>query len=731
MGEFTLKDFQLRAIAELLKACNNEKNEIILKSCTGSGKTIILTHFIDEYIKEYAGYVFIWFTPGKGNLEEQSKNKMDMYIHNSSTKLLTDVMTDGFAENDVCFINWELVTKKDNNALAEGEFKNLYELVEAAHFEGLKFILIVDEEHLNKTYKANDIINIFKSEKIIRASATPQNYGDAIFIDVPEEDVIAEGLIKKMLYINEDVEAGVNINNQVGYLLDKAIEKHKKLREGYIAVGVNVNPLIIIQIPNNSDALLYRVEEYLSSKGISYENKSLAVWLADKKENLEDIEQNDAEPIAVIIKQAVATGWDCPRAQILVKLRDNMDETFEIQTIGRIRRMPQAIHYENSLLDMCYLYTFDEKFTDGVKLHLGRNASEVKLLYLKEEFRSFKLTKEYKSLAPIGVDAKIALNSLYTSLQRKYKLFKGKAENKKILEAYGYIFDKDIIVKTAQGGIITLSRHNIDELNTVELKETLSSHTHGRDFHKAVGIIGIEAGLPYDKAIVIIRRLFSKDTVETNRILALDTKELYAFVLNNIDKLREEFILAISDYNLQQELKYNRINTIDFYIPKELKFTFDSSLKHTIEYEKNVYNGYLSSAAPRSDTEIHFEKFCNENNSIDWFYKNGESSNEFFSIVFEDNAGKQRTFYPDYILSSKNEIWIIETKGGESKSGQSEDRDEFSPFKFDTLKKYLSKYSLKGGFVRLDRKTYELLINTTEYVEKLSDNKWELLKKVL
>ena len=33
------------------------------------------------------------------------------------------------------------------------------------------------------------------------------------------------------------------------------------------------------------------------------------------------------------MKQAISTGWDCPRAKILVKLRENMTETFETQTI--------------------------------------------------------------------------------------------------------------------------------------------------------------------------------------------------------------------------------------------------------------------------------------------------------------------------------------------------------------------------------------------------------------
>lgn len=48
-----LADFQLKAIADLMEAMERDKKEIILKSCTGSGKTIILTHFMDEYLKSY------------------------------------------------------------------------------------------------------------------------------------------------------------------------------------------------------------------------------------------------------------------------------------------------------------------------------------------------------------------------------------------------------------------------------------------------------------------------------------------------------------------------------------------------------------------------------------------------------------------------------------------------------------------------------------------------------
>lgn len=198
-----LMQFQLRAIKALLESMEEPCRDIILKSPTGSGKTIILTHFMDEYMQGHAKTVFIWLTPGKGNLEEQSKAKMDIYIHNAQTKLLADVMTSGFAENDACFINWEKLTKKGNNALKDSERTNFYEWIDKAFDDGLSFKIIIDESHQNFTAKADEIVQLFKTDKIIRCSATPLPDKKAKLIEVAEEDVIAEGLIKNARYKRE------------------------------------------------------------------------------------------------------------------------------------------------------------------------------------------------------------------------------------------------------------------------------------------------------------------------------------------------------------------------------------------------------------------------------------------------------------------------------------------------------------------------------------------------
>lgn len=195
---------------------------------------------------------------------------MDKYIHGSNSKLLSDIMSSGFEENDACFINWEKLTKKGNNALKDSERTNFVEHIQNAIDNGLTFTIIVDESHQNDTIKADDILALFNANKIIRCSATPKNYKNALLIEIPEEDVIAEGLIKKLLIINENFEQHISVEDQISYLLDKALEKQRDLRAAYAKKDSGVNPLIIVQLPNKSDALLDRVEEYFESKGITF-----------------------------------------------------------------------------------------------------------------------------------------------------------------------------------------------------------------------------------------------------------------------------------------------------------------------------------------------------------------------------------------------------------------------------------------------------------------------------
>ncbi len=725
-----LKEFQLNAVKALFEAMDKPVRDIILKSPTGSGKTIILTYFMHQYIQSCAKTVFIWLTPGKGDLEEQSKAKMDKYIHAAQTKLLADVMTGGFEENDSVFINWEKLTKKGNNALKDSERTNFIEYVDHALRDGLHFVVIVDESHQNNTVKADEIIQLFHTDKIIRCSATPKSVSGAEVIEISEEDVIASGLIKKILIINEDFPQRVETDDQTAYLLERAYAKQRALRVAFLATGKDINPLIVVQIPNKSEVLQDQVERWFEAQGVTCENRQLAIWLSKEHENLEGIDKLDAPSVAVIIKQAVATGWDCPRAQILVKLRDNMDETFEIQTIGRIRRMPEGTHYGSDLLDSCYLYTFDEKFTAGVRMSLGYGALNSTTLFLKSEYRDITLTSEQRTYVTQTRSPKAALLAVTEYFEREFGVGGDLSKNEIALRKAGFDFSEDVVRHTISGETVTLE-FAAHDMNTIDVTETLNTHKHGREYHRRIGQIGLEIGMEYSYMNTIIRKLFDRNFKYSKKILNLEPRLVYSFVLNNADRLRRIIRDAMAVEMAQTEIDFKNVSKTAFHIPRACQFTYDSKAKTQVEMSKNVYQGYLSSAEPRSSAERKFEKFCETADGVEWVYKNGDKGCEYLSIVYSDNSGKLKNFFPDYIVGVRGEIWIIETKGGFDRSGNSQDIDIFTPKKFEVLKDYLARYGLKGGIVRYDNKSEELFICRDHYVDDISDNVWELLSGVL
>jgi len=726
-----LADFQLRAMNELHNAMeDNSIFNIVLKSPTGSGKTILLTHFMNEYVMTHKGIVFMWLTPGKAELEKQSKLKMDKYIHNSKTKLLSDIMTLGFEDGDCCFVNWEKLTKKGNTAISGSERDNFYDKISKALDDGLEFKIIIDESHQNFTEKSDTLIQMFHTNKIIRCSATPKLDKGAKFINISESEVISAGLIKKLLVINEDFPKLVQTDNETYYLLDRAFDKQKEIRQRYEDLGIDINPLIIVQLPNNSDALRFEVENYFESKGITYDN-DLALRISGLHLNTDDIEEKNANQVALIMKLAVATGWDCPRASILVKLRENMNEDFEIQTIGRIRRMPEAKHYNDDLLDSCYLYTFDDKFTAGVKESMGNKALNRSKLFLKNEYKNIKLVKEQSTMVLDTKDSRKALDAIASYLKKTLNLNGNKVRNKQVLEENGYIFSDYVLGSTVSGKTTEYGLENNEDMERVNFELRYDVRRLGREYLNCVTKLGKEIRFNYIVTSTILNNLFGDKITYSKKFVELTPKQLYSFAVNNFEILKHLFRDAMSDENEQLDLEMHTVSTKPFVIPRELNFTYDGNKKVQKVYNKNVYSGYLSSAETRSEPEKLFEQFCERSEDVEWFYKNGDKGEEFLSIIYNDNSNKQKSFYPDYIMSVNGQIWIIETKGSFSRTGDSNDIDKFTPKKFKALQRYLKEQNLKGGVVRFDEDSNVLCICLDNYNEDIHSDSWQVLSDII
>lgn len=117
--------------------------------------------------------------------------------------------------------------------MRDSERTNFVEYIKNALDAGLSFKVIVDESHQNDTIKADDIIELFHPDKIIRCSATPKGYKNATVIDIPEEDVISEGLIKKLLVINENFEQNISVDDQISYLIQKQLLSNRRFMQNF------------------------------------------------------------------------------------------------------------------------------------------------------------------------------------------------------------------------------------------------------------------------------------------------------------------------------------------------------------------------------------------------------------------------------------------------------------------------------------------------------------------
>ncbi|MBR2705501.1 MAG: DEAD/DEAH box helicase family protein [Clostridia bacterium] len=728
MMNIKLKDFQEHCVEELLEqTAFGEKEEILIQAPTGSGKTVILLEYIDRFLMEHDDYVFIWLTPGSGELEEQSMKKMNELLPGLNTKTLEDVLNTGFEKQDTAFINWENVTKKGNTALKELEKSNLYDRVEQARDDGLKFIVIIDEEHRNKTEKAEGITHLFSSEHIVRVSATTKRNDEAYNIKISEMEVINSGLITKSLYINQGIEDNIVLNNEIEYLLKLAINKRREIRKCCTENGINYNPLVIIQLPSMSEELIEQIEGYLKDEGFTYDNGLLAIWLADRKENIDNISDNEAEQCFLIMKQAISTGWDCPRAKVLVKIRENMHEDFEIQTLGRIRRMPEAKHYGNELLDNCYLYTFDDQYTESVKQELGRNAANVKALFVRDEYRKFKLTKEVKNTDADNFAPREAFYAMYEYFNSQYNLTKPE-ENKEKLEKAGYNFNQNITNEIVQGNAVEINKKTIIKTEKISIQSTVDTYKNGLDLRHSINVIASRIGMIYQYLSPILQRLFLANIEFPEKILKLNKKEFYAFIINNERKLEYDILDAVIQKREQRvKLQKEYKKTEDFYFPERITVKYDKKDNSVSEMCKNVYYGYPSTTL-KSTCEEKFEKYCEKSERVKFWYKNGESSDDYFSIVYLDKMNKAWTFYPDYIVGdNEGNIWIIETKGGEDSYGHSKNIDIKVENKFQALKVYAEKYNLKWGFIR-DIDDVIFMSNGNEYVEDMKDNSWTNVK---
>ena len=125
-----LRDYQEKAVKKLITEFSDlittAENEVcILKAPTGSGKTIISAEFLKRFVKEVRNlgkFSFIWISVRR--LHDQSKDKLEKYYeHDQSLKCsnFEDLIDKKIDENEILFINWDSINKKNINIFVRGK----------------------------------------------------------------------------------------------------------------------------------------------------------------------------------------------------------------------------------------------------------------------------------------------------------------------------------------------------------------------------------------------------------------------------------------------------------------------------------------------------------------------------------------------------------------------------------------------------------------------------------
>lgn len=201
-------------------------------------------------------------------------------------------------------------------------------------------------------------------------------------VDIEPSRVISSGLIKDSVQLvipDEPGDFSSTLVIEAAKSLNASTFRWKKycLGEG---MAEPVVPLLVIQIPNTPDhdaigMMLDRIASEIpeiSSRNVRNvlgENKTetFGGWTVDYIEP-QRVQETTAVRV-LIAKDAVSTGWDCPRAEVLLSFRPARDQTHIAQLLGRMVRNPLArrIPGSDSLNSVeCILPNFDKTTAGNV-----------------------------------------------------------------------------------------------------------------------------------------------------------------------------------------------------------------------------------------------------------------------------------------------------------------------------------------------------------------------------
>lgn len=402
---------------------------IVFSAPTGSGKTIIMTALFEAILadpdeemdwpldwKPQPDAVILWISDMPA-LNEQTRMKIESKSNQIKTRQLVVIDAAFDAERlqggHIYFINTQklgeagLLTK-----IGDSRMHSIWEtLTNTARAIPKRFYVVIDEAHrgmagpravteaqtlMQRVLMGFNDVGLVPMPLVIGVSATSKRFTrllDSDHLDrtvykvaIPTDEVRKSGLLKDRVLISHP-----DFNNQASMAL---LQEAARLWDSMTTMWASyckeegeprIWPILVVQVENGTekqitktdlsnlftaieDAIGRRLNEGEAAHAMHDTGDMDVGGRRVRKIDPARIEEDKSIGV-VLFKTNLSTGWDCPRAEVMMSFRRAEDHTYIAQLLGRMVRTPLArrIEREAALNDVhLFLPHFDGDAVNAV-----------------------------------------------------------------------------------------------------------------------------------------------------------------------------------------------------------------------------------------------------------------------------------------------------------------------------------------------------------------------------